>query len=183
MFWYWPPPPNPSYHPDEDYFGGAWTTIICPPGLAPGTHLATTIYGSISDSADLGIYAFSGCHEGGYCDFTDGTGTTFSVPVATGRMEISWHSFIRGDVDRSGNLRMPDVYFILKHLYVPGSPEPTCMDAADIDDNGTVNIPDVMYAMKWLYVPSMPAPPPPFPDCGIDPTPDELRCGSYSLCE
>lgn len=181
MFIWWPP--NPRFDPDEDCFGGAWTTIVCPPGLPAGTHVATTMYGTISDSAELDIYAFSGCHVEGHCDITDGTGSTFDVPVATGWMEIGWHPFIRGDVDQNENWGMLDAIFILKYLYVPGHPAPTCIDAADVDDDGIVDMTDALYTLKYLYVPGSPPPPPPFPNCGIDPTWDELGCGSYPLCE
>jgi hypothetical protein len=75
---------------------------------------------------------------------------------------------------------MSDAIFTLKALYVPGSPEPSCMDAADSDDNGTMEMSDAIYTLKYLYVPGAPPPPDPGPvNCGSDPTDDALDCQSH----
>jgi hypothetical protein len=76
---------------------------------------------------------------------------------------------------------MSDTLYILKWIYIPGTPDPTCMDAADANDDGVVEMSDAIYLLNWLYMPGSPSPPPPYPDCGIDLTQDDLDCESH-LC-
>lgn len=91
-------------------------------------------------------------------------------------------SFIRGDADANELITISDALYILQHLFIPGSPTPSCMDAADVTDNGTVSLQDGIYLLQWLFIPGSPEPPPPFPDCGYDPTWEGLGC-SESTCE
>ncbi len=88
--------------------------------------------------------------------------------------------FIRGDGDADMDVEMSDAIFTLKALYVPGAPQPSCMDASDSDDNGAMEMSDAIYTLKYLYVPGSPPPPAPGPDtCGYDPTEDGLDCVSH----
>lgn len=87
--------------------------------------------------------------------------------------------FIRGDADNNLLVEMPDAVYILRYKFVPGSPPPDCMDAADADDNGALEMPDAIYILRYKFVPGSPPPPEPFPECGIDPTGDELGCDSH----
>jgi hypothetical protein len=87
--------------------------------------------------------------------------------------------FIRGDANTDKQVQMNDATYVLRSLYVPGSPSPYCMDAADADDNGDILISDVMYLLRYIYLPEAPEPPAPFPVCGPDPTTDGLGCGWY----
>jgi hypothetical protein len=78
---------------------------------------------------------------------------------------------------------MSDAILILKWLYVPGTPPPSCADALDVDDSGIQSMADAVYLLQWLYVPGSPIPPSPccaFPDsCGPDPTADTLGCNNH----
>jgi hypothetical protein len=74
---------------------------------------------------------------------------------------------------------MADAIFTLRYLFIPGSESPTCIKSADSDDDGTVSMGDAIYTLRHLFVPASPPPPAPFPDCGTDPTPDELSCESH----
>ena len=47
-----------------------------------------------------------------------------------------------------------------------------CEDAADANDDEALDISDAIYVLGSLFVGGAP-PPPPFPDCGADPTPEE----------
>lgn len=87
--------------------------------------------------------------------------------------------FIRGDADCDADLATPDAVHILRYKFIPGYPRPLCMDAADADDNGWVEMPDAVHIMRYLFIPGSPPPPPPFPECGCDPTPDDLNCGCH----
>ncbi len=113
---------------------------------------------------------------------TDGNAVTFETDIATGRTRVTVVAevFIRADSDGDTDVAMSDAIFILKHLYVPGSPSPDCMDSADSDDGGSIEMSDAIYTLKYLYVPGSPAPPPPGPDaCGPDPSGDGLDCSSH----
>ena len=56
-----------------------------------------------------------------------------------------------------------------------------CDNAADSNDDGTLNIADAIALLGYLFNGATP-PPPPFPDCGIDPTVDALECESFAAC-
>ncbi len=87
--------------------------------------------------------------------------------------------FIRGDADADSALDMSDAVSILRYLYIPGTPPSPCMDASDVNDDSDVQMSDPVYLLRHLYVPDSPAPPPPFPGCGVDPSPDMLDCGHH----
>lgn len=91
--------------------------------------------------------------------------------------------FVRGDAQSNMMVGMEDAVFILRYKFIPGSPVPSCMDAADADDNGEVGMEDAVYILRYKFIPGSPQPPPPFPECGSDPTPDELDCGFHPCME
>jgi formylglycine-generating enzyme required for sulfatase activity len=57
----------------------------------------------------------------------------------------------------------------------------SCMAAADANDDGRADISDPIYLLRWRFL-GGPAPPPPFPECGLDPSPDDLACESFARC-
>lgn len=89
--------------------------------------------------------------------------------------------FRRGDADASGSLDITDPIVILGYLFL-GDPEPPCVLAADGDDSGNVDISDAIGLLGHLFL-GEPAPPPPSAECGRDPTPDGLGCGSFPPCD
>ncbi len=108
-----------------------------------------------------------------------GTVTAFVAPLPT----YANGSFIRGDVDQDGTVNaLVDGLFLLGFAFLPGSPPPPCLDAADVDDNGIVNgLVDVIYLLNSQFIPGSPFPPPPYPEVGLDLTPDSLGCGSVDF--
>jgi len=88
--------------------------------------------------------------------------------------------FVRGDANQDYQVDETDAYFIMDYL-LGGGPSPECMDAADADDSGTVDISDATFILNYKFLGTAP-PPPPFPDCGPDPTDDSLACDKYDLC-
>ena len=80
--------------------------------------------------------------------------------------------FIRGDVTRDGMFTMQDVVFLLGFLFQGGS-APTVLDSADVNDDGMLGMPDVLAFLNGVFG-TGPAIPAPFPNAGIDPTPDNL---------
>lgn len=89
--------------------------------------------------------------------------------------------FIRADTDCNEQISIEDALYVLRHLFIPESPEPLCMDAADSNDDGMLGISDALYTLRYLFIPGNPQPPAPFPECGYDPTPDDLDC-QYHPC-
>ena len=78
--------------------------------------------------------------------------------------------FIRGDSDLSGKINLTDAVFVLRSLFLGGGPLP-CLDAADSNDVGRVDISDPIHALRYLFL-GGPPPPPPFPDPGVDLSPE-----------
>ena len=76
---------------------------------------------------------------------------------------------------------MTDALTVLSFLFTFG-PEPTSLDGADANDDGALGLPDPLLMLNYLFTGGVP-PALPFPEVGIDPTPDELvsGCGSVSL--
>jgi hypothetical protein len=91
--------------------------------------------------------------------------------------EESASSFLRGDVSRDNRLDMADPIATLEHLYVTAAKLP-CPDAADANDSGTLDVADVTHLLGKLFLGVPQTLPPPFPEAGLDPTPDALDCGN-----
>jgi virginiamycin B lyase len=119
-------------------------------------------------------------------------GNELRIPVlcrASVALVLAWWScsslpaqtpFVRGEVNGDGVLDVSDPVFLLFHLFIEGPP-PECMSSADANDDDTLNATDPVALLGYLFT-SGAAPASPFPDCGVDPTPDDLGCASYSSC-
>ena len=59
-------------------------------------------------------------------------------------------TFLRGDVDSDGLVRMNDAQKVMTWLF-QGGDEPDCLDAADANDDGAVNITDAVLILNYLY--------------------------------
>jgi hypothetical protein len=108
-------------------------------------------------------------HAGGAAD-ADGNG----IPD-----ECEETPFSRGDANADGGIDIGDAIATLSYLFTGGTIP--CDNAADSNDDGTLNIADGIALLGYLFNGATP-PPPPFPDCGIDPTPDALECESFNSC-
>jgi len=78
--------------------------------------------------------------------------------------------FLRSDSNNDGKGDLSDAVWTLNYLFT-GGPAPRCLEAADANDIGTVDLSDPIYHLNFLFQ-GGPAPPAPFPDKGLDPTPD-----------
>ena len=85
----------------------------------------------------------------------------------------------RGDANLDGTVNLADSITTLQYLFL-GEPL-GCLLAADANDSETLNIADAIYLIEYLFV-SGPLIPPPFPNCGADPTPGPLTCFDSSTC-
>ena len=90
-------------------------------------------------------------------------------------------TFVRGDTNADGDRNVTDAVFVLEHLFGGGT-EPPCAKSADANDSGRVDITDAVHVLNFLFADG-PPPPAPFPECGPDPTPDDLTCLSFEGCE
>ncbi len=82
--------------------------------------------------------------------------------------------FVRGDSNSDGILDLSDAIFKLRYLFAEGR-LPVCEDAADTNDDGAIDISDAVHLLFCLFA-GTPCPPPPYPACGLDSTPDALTC-------
>ena len=112
--------------------------------------------------------------------FPPDTGLSFSpASVTPGRVRVEG-GFRRGDSNDDGSVNLSDATTTLNHLFAGGS-ELVCQDAADADDNGELQLSDAVLLLVWLFGAGE-APPAPYPDCGVDPTQDDVSC-DRSNCE
>ncbi len=95
------------------------------------------------------------------------------------RVRYEPRKFRRGFVNADGRVNIGDVLAVLGFLFVHEE-EPACLKAADINDDGRVNVGDAIYLLGYLFTPGFDQPPPPFFDCGLDPTPDGLSCRDWT---
>lgn len=89
--------------------------------------------------------------------------------------------FLRGDAFEDGLVNITDPIRILNFAIfnIQGVP---CEKATDANDDGMTDLADVIYILLFLFE-GGPIIPPPFPDKGTDPTPDELTCESGLISE
>ena len=83
-------------------------------------------------------------------------------------------AFQRSDSNDDGWIDNSDVVHTLLYLFVGGRVSP-CRDAADSDDDGKLPISDPVGVLRLVFGEGV-LPPAPFPDCGSDPSTDELEC-------
>ncbi|HNS00388.1 MAG TPA: dockerin type I repeat-containing protein [Planctomycetota bacterium] len=89
--------------------------------------------------------------------------------------------FVRGDTNADGKFDIADPIYVLSYLFARG-PAPSCKDAADANDDGKLDIGDAVKILDHLFGQTGPLPPP-FDQCNIDPTFDQLDCESFFPCQ
>ncbi len=96
-------------------------------------------------------------------------------------IEVSAFSspFVRGDGNGDGVIDISDPIQTLEYLF--GSGQSDCLAAIDFDDGGELDISDAIAQLDFIFSSGSP-PQAPFPDCGVDPTPDSLGCVTTSNC-
>ena len=82
-------------------------------------------------------------------------------------------SFLRADANADGRVDISDPVLTLFSLFVPDAPSPACSEPLDSNDDGAVDLSDAVYTLAFLFRGGTP-PHAPFPDCGEDPTEDDL---------
>jgi hypothetical protein len=87
--------------------------------------------------------------------------------------------FVRGDTGDDGSLDVADAIVILRYLFE--REELPCGSAADANDDGRINIVDAIAVVAVLFG-ERETLPEPFPNCGGDPSQDDLSCRSVPSC-
>jgi hypothetical protein len=112
----------------------------------------------------------------------DGAFRPLEATVCDVRVEFASAAphFRRGDADASGELTVTDAVFSLSYLFA-GGPSPACVKSADTNDDGQLDLADPVALLGFLFLGGS-APGAPSPDCGTDPTEDELACEDFAAC-
>jgi hypothetical protein len=103
---------------------------------------------------------------------TNGTGPEAVLPGGY-TFEHPAGPFIRGDVDGSGSVTLTDAVVLSDLVFGRSISFPENLDAADANDDGTLDGGDVNVILGVLFL-EIPEFPDPFPEAGLDPTPDTL---------
>ena len=107
-------------------------------------------------------------------------GMDIPAAVRDGVVDLVPIAFRRGDCNSDGLFDIGDPIFALNYLFGEGPPT-SCDDACDTNDDGLFNIGDPIYGLGALFS-GGPPPSAPFPDCGPDPSGDDLRCLVFATC-
>ena len=119
------------------------------------------------------ICRFPGCGDTtGWVEVTVTTSGGFTQ-VTEGYRCGGETTFRRGDANCDSSLDVADAISILAYLFSGG--QVNCVDSCDVNDDGGVNIADAIFLLAYTFSGGQ-TPPAPFPDLGVDPTPDEVPC-------
>jgi hypothetical protein len=129
--------------------------------------LLAEIHGTIPAGASEGVFPIV---------FADGLGSpavnnTFVVEFASVPP-----SLFLDDVNSDGLVDLGDAIFHLNYTFAGGA-APVCLDAGDANDDGASDISDAIFLLSYLFD-GGPTMNPPFPNSGIDYTPDAIDCAT-----
>ena len=103
------------------------------------------------------------------------------VDLSDGTIElVPLLEYVRADCNDDGAVNIADAIFILNTQF-QGGPAETCTEACDANADGGLNVADSIFILSYRLLDG-PPPPPPFPECGGDPTVDPLGCLAYLSC-
>lgn len=139
--------------------------------IVPGTAVSGETFARFRISSEGSLPPWGSADSGEVEDY--------KVTIYEGCTQCTEQEFIRGDANNDGQVDDADVTLIMEYA-LSGAPKPACMDAADADDNGIVDLSDATSILHYLN--GGPIIPEPFPDCGTDPTSDNLTCEQYDYC-
>ena len=182
-----------NFFPNLAPAGGAGVTmgVLIDPDLVPPfasltagvPHLAVELTYFVATDAPLGTNALSFTGALGEPPVplhvvTDaGIGDLVESPLVgvSGAIGVVETAFRRGDGNDDGGITILDALRVLEMIFLPTGGT-TCLDKADVNDNGILGVDDAVYLLQYLFLGVVGPPPPPFPHCGVDPTPDTISC-------
>ena len=100
--------------------------------------------------------------------------------IATITIDRADAMFVRGDVTADGTINLSDPISILLTLFSQGAPF-LCESAADVNDSNAVDLADAVLLLTYLFGGGF-EPAAPFPACGLDTSPNTLRCDDFAAC-
>lgn len=153
--------PDPVAPEGQDY----WSELVPIEGISE-------YRGTVPPEASFLTLATGSGGDSVFCDF----GTFAEARI----FPAGVRQFTRADANDDGTVNITDAISILGYLFL-GQTTPTCIKAVDTDDTGTVNLTDALFVLNRLFT-GGPPPPPPFTQCGVDPTEDNLTCDEFTGC-
>lgn len=95
--------------------------------------------------------------------------------------------FRRGDCNQDGIFDIVDPIRLLVELFADTDgrffTSRWCFDACDANDDGALDLADAVTSLRTLFVSGGGPLPPPYGECGEDPTVDDLTCQGYGWSE
>ena len=152
------------------------TGIVLPPGRNEVLRICFEFNEAVVE-ADCSRLRFVGClgPEGAPIRnvVTGEDGKSHSLSTVDGNIcRLAEVPFRRGDANQDAAFDISDPIAILTCLFLETSCA-YCLKAMDANDDGLLNLTDAVYLLTWRFL-SGAVPPAPFPECGEDPTPDEV---------
>jgi putative glycosyl hydrolase/concanavalin A-like lectin/glucanase superfamily protein/putative Ig domain-containing protein len=132
--------------------------------------------GWTSGNAMVFLIAGTGHRRAESADKLGGLPATLTVSYQT---EPPGPVFVRGDSNADGEINISDCIKVFGYLFVGDSP-PACLAAANANGDLTLDITDGIFILDYLFLGAR-EPPPPFPGCGRDPSP-EAACAEFPPC-
>lgn len=183
-----PAPPPPSFHCSILFGNDSWFTCI----LAPNPTEQVFVIGLQFDITDPILIEWDPAtlSAGGEYILEDAFGGSFLLIDLTTTSSVLVDNialtnlvlrvtpppgdpFIRGDINQDTSVNLADAIALLEHLFLSVAID--CREAGDCNDDSGINVADAIYLLSYLFSGGF-LPPEPFPDCGIDPTPDLIGC-------
>lgn len=130
----------------------------------------------VADSCDI---LTADCNDNGVpddCDIASG----LEVDTDGDGLPDSCEQFTRGDANGDGSIDVTDAVRILFALFAGGAPL-GCATSGDVNDDETVDVTDAVMLLNHVFVTGV-AIPPPYPNCGVDPTAGPLGCDEPHGC-
>jgi len=157
---------------------GPWKTVYYARGsdvFGRGHVETTTFYWNfsnkwLSENGEKFVLVFTGINSNDSWNTVEG-----AFELAPGRSR-----FIRGNSNRDENVDIGDAVFSLGYLFTEEE-TPSCLESLDVNDDGKIDIADPISLLAYLFG-GAPEPASPFPECGRDPTADDLGCLEFSPC-
>lgn len=87
--------------------------------------------------------------------------------------EAGGTTFVRGNTNNDLRIDLSDAVAILNFLFLGIPAAAPCRDALDCNDDGKIDLSDPIFELAFLFQGGAPIPAP-YPDAGLDPTPDSL---------
>ena len=97
------------------------------------------------------------------------------IPLSGPVWSVDLPGFVRGEANGDQGVDISDAITILQYLFGVSNELP-CLDAGDANDDGAIDLGDAIGTLNLVFGGGPAQLPPPFGQCGTDPTPDNLGC-------